>query len=513
MKVWTALFVLAVIVAAALRLPELDRRPMHNDEAVNAVKFGALWDHGQYRYDPHEYHGPTLHYLTAVFCKLSGAANYAGLTESNLRITTALAGICLVLAVLLLRDELGNLATGAAAIFTALSPILVFYSRYWIHETLLALCSLLAIAACWKFVRKPSWAWAIFAGVSIGLMQATKETFVLGLAAGVGSWGLNRVLAGTVADKSFDWRAQILKVAGALGAWVVVWIVFFTSFFHNAAGLLDSVRTYAPWLGHAGSDSVHAHEWSFYFERLYWFRLEGGSVWTEAMVLVLGAVGAASAFAGNREFGGRPDFVRWLAGYTVLLAGIYCAIPYKTPWCALGFHHGIILLAGVGSAVVWKWCKTLPAKAAVGIAVGLGTAHLAWQAWSASFVVPADRSNPWVYAHTSIDLLNLVTKAKSIAAAAAGEKTLIAVVGADDDYWPLPWYLRQYSNVGWWNSVQLANLQAPIVIASESLHLDLDTRGTHIRQCYELRPRIFLELYVERELWSRYLAEQPPSAD
>ena len=513
MKVWAALFLFAVIIAAALRLPDLDHRPMHNDEAVNAVKFGALWDHGEYRYDPHEYHGPTLHYLTAALCKLTGAADYAHLSESHLRITTALAGISLVLALLLLRDELGNLATAAAAIFTALSPVLVFYSRYWIHETLLAWFSLMAFAACWQFARKPSWAWAIVAGLAIGLMQATKETFVLALAAAIGSWGLNRILAGIAADRAFDWRSQVLKIGAAIGAWIAVWLVFFTSFFQNTAGLLDSIRTYAPWLGNAGSDSIHAHEWWFYFERLYWFRLESGWMWTEGLLLVLGVIGAASAFTGNREFGGRADFVRWLAGYTVLLAAIYCAIPYKTPWCAMGFHHGVVLLAGAGVAVVWKWCRTLPSKAAAGIVVGLGTAHLGWQAWAASFVVPAERSNPWVYAHTSPDLLNLVAKAKSIAAVSAGEKALITVVGADDDYWPLPWYLRAYSNVGWWSSAQTANTQAPVVIASESLHLDLDQRGTHIRLCYELRPRIFLELYVERELWSRYLAEQPPSVD
>ena len=55
---------LACIVALALRCPLLDQRPMHNDEAVNAVKFGQLWEGGVYRYDPNEYHGPSLFYAT-----------------------------------------------------------------------------------------------------------------------------------------------------------------------------------------------------------------------------------------------------------------------------------------------------------------------------------------------------------------------------------------------------------------------------------------------------------------
>ena len=38
-------------LALALRLPELDRRPMHNDEGVNAMRFRSLWASNTYQYD------------------------------------------------------------------------------------------------------------------------------------------------------------------------------------------------------------------------------------------------------------------------------------------------------------------------------------------------------------------------------------------------------------------------------------------------------------------------------
>jgi putative Mn2+ efflux pump MntP len=44
--------------------------------------------------------------------------------------------------------------------------------------------------------------------------------------------------------------------------------------------------------------------------------------------------------------------VRFLSFYTVALTGIYTVISYKTPWCALNFWLGTILLAGVGAAVL-----------------------------------------------------------------------------------------------------------------------------------------------------------------
>jgi len=56
----------AILLGFALRLPRLASRPMHTDEAVHAIKFGALLEENRYRYDPHEYHGPTLNYFTLI---------------------------------------------------------------------------------------------------------------------------------------------------------------------------------------------------------------------------------------------------------------------------------------------------------------------------------------------------------------------------------------------------------------------------------------------------------------
>ena len=55
-----------MVVALAFRLPMLNNRPMHTDEAVNAIKFGTLLEQNRYEYDPGDYHGPTLNYLTLI---------------------------------------------------------------------------------------------------------------------------------------------------------------------------------------------------------------------------------------------------------------------------------------------------------------------------------------------------------------------------------------------------------------------------------------------------------------
>ena len=84
-----ALVALALAAGLALRLARLDVRPMHHDEANQAVKFGALLEPGEYRYDAHDHHGPTLYYLTLPAAWLRGQTTLASLDERTLRGVTA----------------------------------------------------------------------------------------------------------------------------------------------------------------------------------------------------------------------------------------------------------------------------------------------------------------------------------------------------------------------------------------------------------------------------------------
>ncbi len=60
-KVRWLLFAGLACLALAVRLPQLDRRPMHTDEAVNAYITGGLLAGGAYHYDPRDRHGPALY--------------------------------------------------------------------------------------------------------------------------------------------------------------------------------------------------------------------------------------------------------------------------------------------------------------------------------------------------------------------------------------------------------------------------------------------------------------------
>ena len=569
MNRWSALaLLLAIAGAAALRVSRLATRPLHNDEAVNAVKVSELWQHGRYAYDPDEYHGPALHYATLPFLWLSGARTPADIQDATLRLAPVVFGVGLLLLLPLFADGLGRQAVAWAAIFTAVSPAMVFYSRYFIHEMLLVFFTALTLGAGWRYIQARSSrrvfphslqqregqggggeipdapaaeqsprghhpsvpvplpveatgaegaGWAVMTGVGLGLMVTTKETFVLTLAAmglaGIATvwWTIPRPLRRAQGRPRrvesllalWNWK----HAAVALSAAFVVWLVLFSSFFTNLAGLPDSARTYLPWLKRAGGHSPHVHPWSFYLERLAWFHPAKGPVWSEGAILALAAVGVVVSLAAKKS-----PLHRFLALYTILLTALYSAISYKTPWCLLSFFQGMILLAGVGAAALVELARARPLKVAlVAVLIAL-TSHLAWEAWRASFVDAADRRNPYVYAQTVPDVLNLVHRAEGIARVApAGFETVVKIIAPDNDYWPMPWYLRRFKHLGWYAKVP-DDPFAPLVVVSSKLNARLDEKSDRkwlMVGISELRPGNFFELSVELELWKKYVETLP----
>jgi uncharacterized protein (TIGR03663 family) len=508
---WCALAVLSLFAGAlAFRLPELGVRPLHNDEAVNAFKVTDLWLQGRYTYDPDEYHGPTLHYLTVPFLRSSGARGLADLRDQTLRLGPAFFGAALILVLLLFRDAIGTRALLWGALFTALSPAMVFYSRYFIHEMLLVFFTALAMAAGWRYTRKPSAGWAISAGTAVGLMFATKETFVITVAAmtiaAAGTFCIQKPVSPQNALKLFPVRHLIM----AFGAMGFVWLLFFSSFFSNPAGLLDSVRTYFPWLKRAAGHSPHIHPWYFYLQRLGWFHPAKGPIWSEGLILGLAVVGLLASFKK------RSPFLVFLSLYTIVLTAAYSAISYKTPWCLLSFFYGIILLAGVGAAWLTETIRCRPAKWGVLAALLALSAQLAGQSFRASYTYSSDRRNPYVYAQTVPDILNLVQRVEGLGRLSHdGLGTIIKVMAPESDYWPLPWYLRRFKNIGFYAEVP-AEPFAPIMIVATKLEAQLDEKSGRkwiMAGISELRPGRFFELYVEIELWKKYVATLPPQRD
>ena len=496
---------------------------MHTDEAVHAVKLGTLLEKGIYTYDPHEYHGPTPYYFAVPFLYLSGARSLAEIpSEIPLRIVPALFGVGLVLLLFLFRDGLGQRSAAVAGCLTALSPAMVFYGRYYIQEMLLVFFTFAAIVAGWRYTRAKRFGWALLAGASLGFMHATKETCVLAYLAMLGAGALTVLWTRWVDGHRLDFRDRLhpWHLAFAAKAAVLVSILFLTAFLSNPAATLDIVRTFASYMhraetgdGSTGGAALHVHPWYFYLQLLLFFRNGPGPWWSEGLILALALAGIVKALRRRHQaFEANVHLLRFLAFYTILMTVGYSIIPYKTPWCLLGFLHGMILLAGVGALAIFLSLPGRFLKASALLVFMLGCTHLGAQAYRGNFdrVFCADPRNPYVYAQTSTNLPKLHRRLEDLAQVHEdGRAMTIKIMAPGGDYWPLPWYLRRFPHVGYWSEVP-KDPSASVVITTPELEESLNEAGvtsdTHQTEYYGLRFEVLMVVYIERALWDAFMA-------
>jgi len=135
-------------VAAFLRFWRLELKPLHHDEGVNGFFLTTLFRDGIYKYDPSNYHGPDLYYFALA------AAKTFGLNTLSIRGSVAIFGLLTVVLAFFLKNYIGKIGSLTAALFIALSPGMVYISRYFIHEILFAFFSFTIVIGVLYFIEK-----------------------------------------------------------------------------------------------------------------------------------------------------------------------------------------------------------------------------------------------------------------------------------------------------------------------------------------------------------------------
>lgn len=579
-RVWLVASLAILAVAAFLRLYALELKPMHHDEGVNGFFLTTLLRQGAYKYDPNNYHGPTLYYLSLPLVALFGLSTFA------VRLLTVVFGVATVWLVLSLRRHLGAVAALAAAALVAVSPGAVYYSRYFIHETLFVFFTLGIVVAALRLHETGS-AWHLMLlALSVALLFATKETAFISVAvlvlAVLVAWGWERLRAGAERPAAFRHRGRHapetgyrafmsrlgggrpgLYLAGAAILFFVVNILFYSSFLTNPDGVSAAVESLKVWTKTGTSDFHKKPVYTY----VNWLWQE------EAPILLLAAVGSAIALFR------RARFAVFIGAWGFGMLAAYSLIPYKTPWLVLSFLVPLAVVAGYaaqelgrlplerlalfvvgaatwGCAVAWLgddasltpaavrlgvstpalqaalvsalvaaltalalllararerlgvglWWWAAPAFAVAGLACAVG----AYQSWVLNFREYDNDRYPYVYSHSQRELLDLVREVERLAERTGrGKETTVSI--ASPEYWPLPWYFRDYKAVGY-HGTAAASYDAettPIVIARASdnaaedqvVKLSPALAGTYQRVgIYALRPGVRLALFARRGL-------------
>lgn len=514
---WGSLaFVVALLLGGWLRFEQLGVKPLHHDESVNGWFMLSLSHEGQYRYNPDNYHGPSLYYLTLVPLRLLGES------EAALRSVPAVCGLLTIAMLWLLRRRLGRVGTPVAALLMASSAGLVYYSRDFIHEMLFGCLSLGIVAGAVRYYDERRFRWIVLGAVSLALLVATKETAmvtggVLILASGC-AWLWETIRARRLLNPGHDpsWspslerRPSVDHGLAALVIFLFINLILYSSFFTNGAGVADALRS--PWRWTLRSGSEHVKEFWYYAALL--LKLE--------LPILLGAVGGGLLilWRGTRFW----LFVgAWACG--MFLA--YSLIGYKTPWLIVNMLIPMALLGGHAVERLVEWSASPLWRALLLLPILAGLTYDAWltrelnlihhddnlnrQGYFADLArtISRDNLNPfineqvgYVYAQTDRDFLNLVKLIES-ETDPAGVKNTIYV--AAPEYWPLPWYLRDYTvdfsgHLPDFDGSGNPALQHRLIIANtDQIHAFSEASEFRISPTsYNMRPGVSLVLLVRK---------------
>lgn len=376
-----------VLLAFALRLAWIELKPAHFDEGVNGFFVDQMTRQGFYHYDPTNFHGPLHFYALFVAQTLFGRALWV------LRLPTVLMSTACVGLVLLFRAHFGLRACQLAALAMAISPAMVFYGRYAIHEAWMLFFLLLTawgIAELWRSGAARAW-WAAALGIT-GLIL-TKETYIIHLVAFAlavpcllaferlspsGAWPL--------AHPQFFGRTM-LPIGAVCGGLL---LFFYTGGFLDWSALPGLWETFGTWV-RTGTEAKSGHEKEWWYWLQLFGRYEGPAL-----------AGLIAAFALLAPGASRLARYFAIAGLGTLIG--YSIVSYKTPWCVITLlwpFYFVLGLAIVRAAErLDRW--TTAVFAAV---LGVGSLGLTL---TLNFRDSTDEREPYVYVQSLSDVNRLL---------------------------------------------------------------------------------------------------------
>ncbi|HVP94777.1 MAG TPA: flippase activity-associated protein Agl23, partial [Methanoregulaceae archaeon] len=443
------LFIVIILIAIVLRFLFLDLKLLHHDESIHAWFSYELLTKGSYTYDP-MYHGPFLYYVTAGMFWLFGQSDLVA------RLLPALFGTLLVPLVYYIY-RLGYLDKKqalVAALFIAVSPDMVYFSRFLRHDIFQLFFTLLILVALLWYLNSGKFRYVLLAAIGVAGGMTLKEDMPIFLLIFL-VFGLYLIIRRKIVLPK-TWKRDAL-----IGIIIAVAIIsLFYSSFGTQLSVLQTgwINAYEHWTAMSNACRI-CGPWFFYIILLVLY---------EIPILIL-AIAGVIQFAGknNRlrklliETGARikgvfhkekpapsvhnlvvtsisqlgaktsreiqkdkrDDFFVFCFFWLFVSMAAYAVIGEKVPWLLI---HQLLPLIFVSVYMMTR--KKMVIALIFALILVLITWHVAF--------VPADINEPIVQVQNSEDM-----------------KTVMGIIDASDivvlaskDYWPLPWYDRGH---GW----------------------------------------------------------------
>ena len=439
------IFLLILLIAIVVRFWQLDLKLFHHDEAIHSWFSYTLLTTGSWAYDP-SYHGPLLYYITAGMFSLFGASDLVA------RLMPALFGTLLVPLVYGIY-QLGYLSraqTLVAALFIAISPDMVYFSRFLRHDIFMLFFTLLLLVALLYYFERQQSRFAIIAAVAAagGLCCKEEMPIIIMIFASFFIFAIWRKKFTLPVQWKKDLALCLLIIAGIL---VVLYSAFGAhpetlvgqNFQINTTGWYQAVD---HWVAMSNQQRLGG-PWFFYIPLFLLY---------EVPIFILAMIGTLQfILAGDtaglffrriknwlyfRRFGlstgelaeasirqlqspqvssKSEEFFRLCIYWMLLSMAFYAYVGEKVPWLII---HQLLPMCFV-AVYRLNWQKIVLAL--------IGCGFLLLMTWHVAFI-PADINEPIVQVQNSEEMrqvMQLMDNSDHI-------------VLASKNYWPLPWYYR-----------------------------------------------------------------------
>ncbi len=481
---WAAWGVVAF--ALALRLAWLGMKPPHFDEGVNGFFIEEMTHKGFYHYDPANYHGPFHFYVLYLMQTLFGRS------VVSMRLPLVLINTATVWLFLKFDRFIPRRACFIAALAFAVSPGMVFYCRYGIHESWL----LFGMVMC-AWGGAEMWTrgtlrglWSVALGVT--MMILNKETYIIHLVSFALAGGTLWLLEGRIpsdssagpAKQEWSWD-DFWKVASVC---LLLIVFFYSGGFLDPASLQGLYTTYSEWFQTGMTGNGHEKAW------YYWLELCGQYEWPVCIGML---------YSVRAVFPGMNRFARYIAiyGWGALVA--YSIVHYKTPWCIISIMWPFMFLFGDAVHTLlallekrpggeplgkeaWRTNARIP-MAATAIVLGASLAASA----RLNYFHPTDAHEKYVYVQTVNDLYKLTGPLdKLVEINPAAYHMMINLMLSS--YHPLAWLLGDFTSVGFYDKMEQKPpvMDAGVIAAEEDRVAEVEAR---------LQEKYFVEPFQLRE--------------
>jgi uncharacterized protein (TIGR03663 family) len=440
------ILLLIFLITIFLRFWQLDLKLLHHDEAIHSWFSYELLTKGSWAYDP-SYHGPFLYYVTAGMFSLFGDSDFVA------RLLPALFGALLIPLVYCIYriGYIDKRQTIIAALFLALSPDMVYFSRFLRHDIFMLFFTLLLLVAVLYYFEFGKTRYAIIAALAIagGLSCKEEMPVIILIFASFFLYSLWRKKIRLPADWRYDLLIGFFLVIGilsvmysAFGAHIETLIgqnlQLNTTGWYRAVehwtAMHNQQRLGGPWffyiplyllyelpililaiIGTMQFVAKDIHPTLFIRQIQYRIQYRGSVI----PISKLAAVSTQQIKIQKREYSKSDEFFGFCVYWMILIMAFYAVVGEKVPWLIIPQLLPMCFVA------VYKlnWQKMVFAIA--------GCLFLILITWHVAFI-PADINEPIVQVQNSEDLRDVMRLID------ASEHVVIA----SKNYWPLPWYYR-----------------------------------------------------------------------